>query len=169
MVEIEIKGLRELREAMLALPKKLDRKILNKALLVGASTIEHDAERRVPLLHRPDPRRRRGTLQRNIRSQVGKPLPGMTATVIVRVRRLTKVQVRHFKARQLNKGMRGAGADNPNDPFYWLFIERGTLKMPAQPFMRPAFEAKKYEAAALSKDALGFIVLQEAAKLGRSA
>lgn len=28
-----------------------------------------------------------------------------------------------------------------NDPFYWWFHEFGTSKMPARPFMRPAFEA----------------------------
>ncbi|HGN2540501.1 TPA: HK97-gp10 family putative phage morphogenesis protein, partial [Proteus mirabilis] len=27
--------------------------------------------------------------------------------------------------------------------FYWWFVEFGTAKMPAQPFMRPSFEAKK--------------------------
>ena len=28
-----------------------------------------------------------------------------------------------------------------NDPFYWWFHEFGTSKMPARPFMRPAFES----------------------------
>ena len=31
----------------------------------------------------------------------------------------------------------------PDDQYYARFIEYGTVKMPAQPFMRPAFEAHK--------------------------
>lgn len=27
-----------------------------------------------------------------------------------------------------------------DDPFYWYFIEKGTYKMEAQPFVRPAFD-----------------------------
>jgi HK97 gp10 family phage protein len=28
-----------------------------------------------------------------------------------------------------------AGANNPNDPYYWRFVEFGTSKMAAQPFL----------------------------------
>jgi HK97 gp10 family phage protein len=31
-------------------------------------------------------------------------------------------------------------------PFYWKFMEFGTSKLPATPFLRPAFEAKKEDA-----------------------
>ena len=31
--------------------------------------------------------------------------------------------------------------------WYWHFLEFGTAKQPPQPYMRPAFEAKKVEAA----------------------
>lgn len=35
----------------------------------------------------------------------------------------------------------GAGSDNPGgDTFYWRFIEFGTSKMSARPFMRPALD-----------------------------
>lgn len=37
--------------------------------------------------------------------------------------------------------LRGAGAQNPGgDTFYWRFVELGTARVPARPFMRPAFE-----------------------------
>lgn len=32
------------------------------------------------------------------------------------------------------------------DAWYWRFVEFGTAKMPAKPFMRPAFESKKLSA-----------------------
>lgn len=32
--------------------------------------------------------------------------------------------------------------------YYWWFVENGTEKMPAQPFLKPAFELKAEEAAA---------------------
>lgn len=36
----------------------------------------------------------------------------------------------------------GAGRDSPNPyPFYWKFLEYGTVNMAARPFMRPAAEA----------------------------
>ncbi len=162
MASIEIKGLSEIRARMLALPKKLDRKLLNKALLVGAVSIRDEARLRAPLLVRADPRRRRGTVQKAIRAQAGKPYPGMTATVIVRVKRLTKAQIRRFKVKHGK-----SGAENPSDPFYWWHQEFGTSKQPAKKFMRNAFESKKGDAARNSKDALAFIVLDEANKLGR--
>ena len=33
------------------------------------------------------------------------------------------------------------GARNPNDPFYWRFLEFGTRKMPARPFLQRATSA----------------------------
>lgn len=41
----------------------------------------------------------------------------------------------------------GAGKGNPGgDTFYWRFLEYGTSKMPAQPFMRPAIEQTAQQA-----------------------
>lgn len=38
--------------------------------------------------------------------------------------------------------------------FYWRFFEFGTSKMPAKPFLRPSFEAKKGEAMQAMKNKL---------------
>lgn len=167
MAEIEIKGLRELRAAMLALPAKLDRRILNAALMEGAKLIRDDARVRAPVLKQADPRRRAGVLRQAVRAQAGRPDPGMTATVIVRVKPLTKSQVRKFKAGQRKKGQRVSGADNPADPFYWRFVEFGTSKKPAEPFLRPAFEAKKEAAAQAIVPALAAKIELEAQKLAK--
>ncbi|WP_431221723.1 HK97-gp10 family putative phage morphogenesis protein [Serratia sp. L9] len=38
--------------------------------------------------------------------------------------------------------------ENRNNAFYWRFVELGTLRMPAIPFIRPAYDAKEEDAAA---------------------
>lgn len=43
--------------------------------------------------------------------------------------------------------MKGKGKDNPGgDTFYWRFIEFGTEKIPARPFLRPALRSGSQEA-----------------------
>ncbi|NIF20581.1 HK97-gp10 family putative phage morphogenesis protein [Candidatus Pantoea multigeneris] len=37
-------------------------------------------------------------------------------------------------------------ADNPNNAYYWRFVELGTSRLPATPFVRPAYEAKQDDA-----------------------
>jgi hypothetical protein len=63
IVNVEIKGLREIQQAMMKLPRRFDRKLLNQSLLVGARLVRDDAKRRVPVLQTPDPRRVRGALR----------------------------------------------------------------------------------------------------------
>lgn len=137
---IRIEGAREIHAAMMELPKRLDRPLLNKSLIVGARLIRDEAKRRVPLLKVPDARRIRGALARAIVAGAVKP-EQHTASVWVRVRKPTKRQIAAFK-RKTGRG----GADNPLDAFYWMFVEFGTSKMTARPFMRPAFESRKVAA-----------------------
>lgn len=144
---VEIKGLRELQEAMRQLPKKLERRVLNAALMTGAREIANEAKARAPV--------RTGTLRRNIRARPGRPTDGHTATTIVGVRKLTFRQVARLRSK-------GKSAD---DPFYWRWLEFGTAKMAARPFLRPAFEAKKVSAAHTIKEALKVRIEKEAAKL----
>lgn len=146
---VEIRGLRELSDALKALPKKMERRVLNAALMSGAREIAKEAQIRAPV--------DKGTVRRNIRARPGRPDAGHNATVIVSVRRLTGRAIAKLKAK-------GKTAD---DPFYWRFLEFGTSKAPARPFMRPAFEAKKVSAAHTIKDALKRRIEAEAAKLRR--
>jgi HK97 gp10 family phage protein len=50
-------------------------------------------------------------------------------------------------------------------PFYWHFVEFGTVKHPARPFLRPAFESKKREAVDLIKKKIAQRIEIEAKKL----
>jgi len=139
---VKIHGAREISAAMRALPPRIERRLLNRSLLAGAKPIVQDARRRAPVLAEPDPRRRAGTVRRAIRAGAVRP-QGVTATVYVRVRGLTQSQIRRYKQRAAQGKVNAS--NNPNDPFYWRFIEFGTSTQPARPFLRPAFESRKGE------------------------
>jgi HK97 gp10 family phage protein len=49
---------------------------------------------------------------------------------------------------------KGAGRSNPNDPFYWRFLEFGTKFMAARPFLEPA-AARLTDALAKFEEVLG--------------
>lgn len=61
---------------------------------------------------------------------------------MITVKKLSTKRIEAFKTKHGK-----SGAKNPNDPFYWRFVEFGTSKMPAKPFLRPAFEQSKHQAA----------------------
>ena len=75
------------------------------------------------------------------------------------VRKLKEGKIEEFKTRTGK-----SGAYNPNDPFYWRFVEFGTSKMPAQPFLQPAFVSKKEQAAREIITTLRDDILREAKK-----
>lgn len=51
-------------------------------------------------------------------------------------------------------------------PFYWRFVEFGTSKMAARPFLRPAYEAKKMEAIEAMKKYMATRIDKEVLKNG---
>lgn len=58
--------------------------------------------------------------------------------------------VKFKKVLAKKKGKKGK---HKSTPYYWYFLEHGTSNMPAQPFVRPAFDAsvKQAEEAAFNK------------------
>lgn len=161
---IKIEGLDELRRALRLLPENIQKNQLAKATRQGAMVIRDEAKPRVPILQQPDPRRKAGVLRNAVRSTAGRR-NGSVGTAYVYVRTLTKRMIAKFKKAQAAKGLKIQGAANPNDPFYWRFIEFGTSKLAARPFLRPAFEAKKVQAAERIKAALRQGIETEAAKV----
>lgn len=169
MVEVKIHGLREIRAAMLALPRRIDRKILNEGLLDGAKLVRDEARARAPVLRAPHSRRKPGVLRRAVQAIRVRP-DRFTATVLVRVRPLSRGAIRRFKQKAMKRGLTNVtGADNPNDPFYWRFVEFGTSKMPAKPFLRPAFESRKTLAVKMAVQTFRRRVAEEIGKLGAAA
>lgn len=99
------------------LPDKLRKRALRNALAAGGRLVRDAAKRATPILSASDPAvrkgwRKPGTLKKAITVRTSKQsLKKGDVGVFVNVR----------PAKQGNRG-----AKNPNDPFYWRFIEFGT-------------------------------------------
>lgn len=142
-------GLRELQASMKDLSSKTQRQILRRATAAGAQVMVREVRARAPVLKEPHPNRKPGTIKKNIRyaNVRGNKLGVHEVMVGVRVAR--------------------GGKGGPDDPFYWRFVEFGTAHMAAQPFLRPAFETKKVEAANRMKERLTEQIESQARKTGR--
>ena len=137
MGEIKISGLPEIQRKMQDVARKVKNRSARKAMNAGASTLKKEIKSRVPILKEDVPHRRKGTIKRNIRSKTKVRRNGQTKT---------RIWVKSLPGKKITAFKQATGKNaalNPNDPFYWGFVEFGTSKMPAQPFMRPGFEAKK--------------------------
>jgi HK97 gp10 family phage protein len=147
-VTIELKGLRELDNALRALPVEIKRsKIIYRALHDGARVISAEAKRRAPLLQdAQDKRRQRGAIRSGITQAASR---SQDFEVDIRVRNRGYIFAPGPDTRSNAKSAQRAG--NPN---YWWLVEFGTSKMSARPFLRPAFEARKVAAAEAIRESL---------------
>ena len=157
-VTVRINGLNQLQDSLAKLERKARNRISAKAMRKGGAIIRDKARENAPVLTENVPHRRAGTLKKAIssRTKVGKN--GKTNTYIW-VKGLSNKQVLKFK------GKTGKNAAyNPRDPFYWRFVEFGTSKMAAKPFMRPAFQQSKDKAAQAIISSLREEIIKEGGK-----
>jgi HK97 gp10 family phage protein len=148
-VSMKLEGLRDLNRALLALPQEVKKgPILMRALHDGARIIRDEAKLRAPVLRDPgkNPHRQSGALRAGIVEHASRT---EDFTVVVRVRSRGYIFGAGPDTRKNGKSSRRAG--NPN---YWWLVEFGTSKMAARPFLRPAFEAKKFQAARAVRESL---------------
>ena len=151
-----VKGLAELSAALKELPQRIARNALRQSVAKGAAVIRDEAKTRAPVSSgAPRP---------------GEPLPGTLRRAIVikhdvkrssLVSQTYVVAVRHGK-RYRNRGKKG---NRSQDAYYWRWVEFGTVKMSARPFMRPAFETKKEAAVQEIARVLAERLMQESATL----
>jgi HK97 gp10 family phage protein len=133
-----------------------------KRMMSRASVpMRDDAKRRVPVLKEPDPRRKPGTVRDALKIWRQRNTP-YAATYYVGVRGISGSKVAKFK-----KATGKASTDNPNDPFYWRFLELGTPKTPALGFLRKAFESRKGESVRVALEEGRKFIQQVARKLRR--
>ena len=138
---VHIEGLDTIFQKLIEMPDNERRKILRRAANAGAIVFRDEARQRAPKYEKEIKEKDHppaGTLKRSIVTKyIAKDSDRFNATYYVTVRRGKKYQ---------KQGIRG---DKSQDAFYAQFVEYGTQKMAARPFMRPAFEAKKKQAAEL--------------------
>ena len=140
---VKWRGFKELEQNLDMLSGEMKDKGVRIMMSKAAEPIRDDAKRRAPVLQEPHPHRRPGTVRDRIMIWRKKKTP-YAATYFVGVLGLGRAAMRRWKSE--NKGKFSNGGDNPNDPWYWRFLEFGTVKMAARPFLRPAFEARKMDA-----------------------
>ena len=142
---ISVTGLAELEKRMLAFPDKIARNIIARALSKGAAIIRDEARQIAP---RDTGEMARDIMIKKARTERGSSL--LTFQVFVRTGKKSRLA---GKKRNVSR-----------DSFYWRFVEFGTAKMAAKPFMRPAFERMKVQAVEAIRDSLADNIEKEAAK-----
>lgn len=127
-IKVTVSGLQDMRDQFAGLADKVRRRVLRNALASGARLIRDDAKRAAPVLAVSDsrraPYRKPGTVRDAIAVRTSK-----------RARRAGNVGV-FVNVRPAPAWARGA--KSPRDPFYWRWLEFGTRKMAARPFLQAA-------------------------------
>ena len=157
MVDLKnVQGLRELQAALKELPAGIARNVLRGSVNAGATVIRKEAASRAPVSTGPKGADQSppGTLKRSVYQKQIRELSNL-------VKQTFYVGVRQGKQYR-NQGKKG---NLSQDAFYARFVEFGTVKMAARPFLRPAFEAKKGEAVDAIKVYLERRIPEEVAKL----
>lgn len=152
---VRIEGLDNLKRKLAEVPKAMRKRVLRNALAAGAREVRDVAKRNAPVLTLGTslnaPYRKPGTVKQAIRVRTSKadrragdvgvfvnvvPLKGNTYKTVT-----TKSFFGGNVKRRVLVKKSERGAKNPNDPFYWRFLEFGTKKMQARPFLQRATSA----------------------------
>lgn len=115
-ISFNIKGLKELENDLKLLSRSENNKIKRKAVLAGAKVIRDAVKKEAPV--------RSGKLRQNIRAESAKGHPDI-AGISIRVKGKSK---------------------NPSNAYYWRFLEYGTSKMKANPFIRRGADESEKQA-----------------------
>ncbi|MCB1900819.1 MAG: HK97 gp10 family phage protein [Rhodocyclaceae bacterium] len=133
-IEVTLEGIDDMARRLRDVPIALRKKVLLRALRKGAQIISRDAKAGAPVLKRPAPFRKPGTVKKAISVRTSKVArKSGDVGVFVGVKPL-----RGARQKKLGK----AGAKNPNDPYYWRFLEFDTRRGPGKKFLTHAASNK---------------------------
>jgi HK97 gp10 family phage protein len=149
---MHVEGLQQLAQACRELPERIARSALRQATSAGAAVVREEAKGRAPVYTGPIAQGHApaGTLRKAVFMKQDRDASGPLNQVFV-------VGVRHGKAFQ-KVGKKGVN----RDAYYFRFVEFGTVKMSARPFIRPAFEMSKTKAVTAIGLVLADRIFQEA-------
>lgn len=137
---VKLEGVEDLKRALAEASAAIRKKAVRGALREAGKVIQSAARSAAPVLAVPTKTRKPGTVKRAIAVRASKfARKAGDEGVFINVR-----PIGTSKARVARLGK--AGAANPNDPFYWRFLELGTKKMAARPFLKAAADSKGEEA-----------------------
>ena len=173
-ISVKVSGLPDFKKAMEGLTLKLRKKILTKALRAGARVVLNAARQAVPVMAAETKYRTPGLVKKRITVRTSKESrKAGNVGVFVNVKpaegakyRTTSVKrVAGLKItdRQLKKASQ-RGAKSKLDPYYWRWLEFGTKKMTARPFLKPASDSLPEALAAFET-----VAVNEIEALNRSA
>lgn len=136
---VKVHGLSELSEALRQMPKKLAGQALGASVKAGANFIMKVARDNVPVDTGAMKKaivsyRKRGSRPDNITYQVG-----------------VTMKKKFHRKKKTGTVFRKDRWGEMQTAYYWRFVEFGTIKMAARPFLRPAFDTRAGEALAMIK------------------
>lgn len=128
MADSKIEGIENFTAKLRSITPTLRKRVIRNSLAAGARLVRDEAQRLAPVLRqsasKPAPYRQPGTVRKAIRVRTSKA-----------DRRNGDIGV-FVNVKPAKAGQRGA--KSKTDPYYWRFLEFGTKKMAARPFLRPA-------------------------------
>lgn len=143
-----LSGLKELAAALRELGPRVARNTLRRAVSSGARLIRDEARIKAPV--------DTGEMRKDImikRERAAKDVMSARYSVFVLSGKKSRLA---GKRRNVDK-----------DSFYWKFVELGTSKMSARPFLRPAYEVKKEDAVKTIGDVIDAGIKKAAQELAK--
>ena len=141
--KVQLHGLEGVRRALRRLPKEIARRELNKALQPAAKLIKDAAIARAPSSGDDFTRKLRGKTW-------SKDVFNLKDSIAIRNEKKKFL----FDTAKKRIGVLSNRRDPNDGAWYWRFVEFGTSKQRAQPFLIPAFEENKFIANKLIQRAL---------------
>lgn len=127
VIGVSLEQVGEFKAALARLTEESRGRIVVDAALAGAQEILEAAKENAPVLQEPDDRRIVGNLRDKIKAYISKQKPGVVTVSVG----LSKEDMRAKE----------------DGAFYAGFVEFGTARMAARPYLRPAMDARQQSAA----------------------
>ena len=147
-IEVTLEGIDDMARRLRDVPIALRKKVLLRALRKGAQIISRDAKAGVPVLKKPAPFRKPGTVKKAISVRISKVarksgdvgvFVGVKPAKGAKYRKIVSVGGVQLRAK-IRASQRGA--QSPNDPYYWRFLEFDTRRGPGKKFLTHAASNK---------------------------